>query len=271
MNSIASTILPCTVSDRATEQLSPLKWHRPRMVGLLLAALLALLTAGSSLAFADEALIRKQFEARYPKAKLEAVRPLPYGGLYELVVAGGPILYVDGGFSFLLQGALVDLKTGANVTGDRQKELQVKREGPIDFSVLPLDLALKKTRGAGTRTLVTFEDPNCGFCQKLAPELAKLENVTIYTFLLPIVSPDSLALSRAIWCSEDRVLAWDAWMNRGQRPSGGSQCETPVDRTLALAERLGIEGTPTLFLANGQRIVGGMSAGQLDKLLDTVR
>jgi len=236
-------------------------------VGLAVAAVLF-----SGMAYGQEASIRKAFEERYPKARLESVRPLPYGNLYELVVSGGPILYVNEGFTFLVQGALVDLKTGINITGERQKELQAKREGPIAFSQLPLDLAMKKVVGPGKRTLVTFEDPNCGFCQKLAVELAKLDNVTIYTFLLPIVAADSVLKSRAIWCSADPNAAWDRWMRAGTVPaSPGADCDAPIERTMALAEKLGIEGTPTLFLANGQRVVGGLPAAEIDELLNSVK
>jgi thiol:disulfide interchange protein DsbC len=237
-----------------------------------LATFIVATALGTLPAHAQEAQIKKAFEARYPKVRVESVRPLPYGGLYEVVVNAGPILYVDKGFTFLLQGALVDLKTGANVTGDRQKELQALREGPIDFRQLPLELALKKVVGKGERTLVTFEDPNCGFCQKLAVELAKLDNVTIYTFLLPIVAPDSTTRARAIWCSPDRNGAWERWMRSGIQPDAApASCETPIERTLGLAEKFNVEGTPTMFLANGQRVVGGLPAAQIDQLLDSVK
>lgn len=239
----------------------------PTLPVLSLAAAFALPSA-----FAQEVQIRQAFEARYPKARVESVRALPYGGLYEVVVSAGPILYVDKAFTFLLQGVLVDLKTGANVTGDRQQELQALREGPIDFGVLPLHLALRKVIGKGERTLVTFEDPNCGFCQKLAAELAKLDNVTIYTFLLPIVAPDSTTRARAIWCSPDRNGAWERWMRSGIAPAAApADCETPVERTVGLAEKLNIEGTPTLFLGDGRRVVGGLPAARIDELLDSVK
>jgi thiol:disulfide interchange protein DsbC len=222
-------------------------------------------------ALADEATIRSAFEAKFPKAKIESLRPLAYGGLWEIIAAGAPVLYTDAKFTFLIQGTLIDMKTGVNVTAQRQQQLEEQRQGPIDFASLPLDLAVRKVRGNGKRTLVTFEDPNCGFCQKLSVELARLDNVTIYTFLYPILSADSIAKSRGVWCSSDRAAAWEALMLKGTVPAGKADCETPIDRTLALGAKLNVDGTPTLFLADGRRLIGLIPAARLDQLLDSVK
>lgn len=238
-------------------------------LALALCALVACLLAPA--ASADEAAIRGGFEAKFPKAKVESVRPLAYGGLWEIIAAGAPVLYTDAKFTFLIQGVLIDMKTGVNVTAQRQQELEEQRQRPIDFASLPLELAVRQVRGDGRRTLVTFEDPNCGFCQKLSVELAKLDNVTIYTFLYPILSADSIAKSRGVWCSSDRAAAWEALMSRGTVPTGKADCETPIERTLALGAKLDVDGTPTLFLADGRRLIGVIPAAKLDRLLDSVQ
>ena len=63
------------------------------------------------------------------------------------------------------------------------------------------DSAVKRVKGNGKRVIYTFEDPNCGYCKELQKELAKLNDVTIYTFLWPILSQDSVDKSKAIWCA----------------------------------------------------------------------
>ena len=133
--------------------------------------------------------------------KPEKVTRIEALGLYELVV-GGEILYVDEKVSHLIQGSIIDVKTRTNLTEERLNKLLA-----INFSDLPLELAVKQVRGNGKQTLVTFEDPNCGYCKRVAKDLTKLEDTTVYTFLYPILSPDSSAKSRAIWCAKDRARA----------------------------------------------------------------
>ena len=126
-------------------------------------------------------------------------------------------------------------------------------------------------RGDGKRVLASFEDPNCGYCKKLAKDLAKLENVTIYTFLYPILSPDSLEKSNQIWCSSDKAKAWNDWMIDGKAPSAKGDCDvSAVKKTVDLGHKLAISGTPTLFFADGERIPGAVSVAQIDQKLGPV-
>jgi len=161
-------------------------------------------------------------------------------------------------------GTLIDGKTMKNVTSERMQKLAA-----IKFSDLPLELAVKQVRGDGKRLLATFEDPNCGYCKKLARDTAKLDNVTIYTFLYPILSPDSLDKSNQVWCSSDKAKAWNDWMQDGKALSGKSDCDTSaVQKTVELGHRLSISGTPTLFFADGDRIPGAVPVAQIEKKLD---
>ena len=74
-----------------------------------------------------------------------------------------------------------------------------------------------------------------------------------------------------MWCSNDRAKAWDEMMLKGNPPKTPGACDTPIDKILAYGRQKGITGTPTLFLANGQRVVGAIPADQLKKLVDGAR
>ena len=113
----------------------------------------------------------------------------------------------------------------------------------------------------------TFEDPNCGYCRELYKELAKMTDVTVYTFLLPILSPDSSDKSRAIWCSRDRAKAWEQMMTRGALTEAGKSCDTPLEKNSQIAQKLGIRGTPAIYLASGQQLGGFVSAQQIEQAL----
>jgi thiol:disulfide interchange protein DsbC len=234
------------------------------MFGKLLPLCLALL-AGSS-AMADEAEIRKGMEARLG-TKVESVTKAGYLGLYE-VYADGNIFYTDDKMTAIMVGAqLVDAKTMKNVTEDRMKKLTA-----IKFNELPLERAIKQVRGDGKRVLATFEDPNCGYCKRLAKDLAKLENVTIYTFLYPILSEDSVRKSKQIWCAADRSKAWNDWMQDGKAPPAKEDCDTAaVSKNQDFGRKLNITGTPTLFFGDGERVPGAVPLARIEQKLAQVK
>jgi len=234
------------------------------MINRIIACALAALAMASGLARADEADIRKSVAALYgPNAKVDAVKKAGALGLYE-VQLGRDILYSDEKGNYFIQGDIVDVKAKRNLTEVRKVKLS-----QIKFSDLPLDLAVKTVRGTGRRIFATFEDPNCGYCKKLAKDMVGMTDVTMYTFLIPILSADSGVKTKAISCAADPSKAWNDWMVKGTVPAAAA-CETKVDKVMALAEKLGVHGTPTIFLHNGERIPGAIPAAQLEDALNRV-
>jgi len=222
---------------------------------------LALAVAFGAQAVADEADIKKSMESKLG-ARVESVTKSGYLGLYE-VFADGNIVYTDEKGTAIIVGPLIDGKTMKNVTEERMKKLTA-----IKFSELPLDRAIKQVRGDGKRVMATFEDPNCGYCKRLAKDLLKLENVTVYTFLLPILSEDSVRKSKQIWCSSDRAKAWNDWMVEGKAPSGREDCDTSaVSKNQEFGRKLNISGTPTMFFSDGERVPGAMPLARIEQKL----
>lgn len=220
-------------------------------------------TAIATSALAGEADVRKAVEAKLSGAKVESVTKSGYLGLYEIYV-DGRILYTDEKVSALFAGNIFDTKTMKNVTEERMNKLTA-----IKFSDLPLERAIKIVRGDGKRIIATFEDPNCGFCKKLAKELQKVDNVTIYTFLYPILSEDSVKKSRQIWCASDRAKAWNDWMVDGKAPSGREDCDvSAIAKNQEFGHRLNVSGTPTMFFTDGERVPGYLPAANLDQRLN---
>lgn len=226
---------------------------------------IALLTALASHAMADEASVKKAVEAAYPKFKVDSVTKTNYSGLYE-VFMGGQILYTDEKMSFLIaEGHLVDPKTKKDITGERLEELT-----RVDFNSLPLDQAIKVVKGNGSRKMVVFSDVDCPFCKRLEQkELANITDVTIYTFLYPLqqLHPDAEAKSRSIWCSTNRVKAWQDWILNSQLPKTAGNCEVPLEKVGELARNIGVNSTPTIIFANGRRMLGAQPYQEIEKAL----
>jgi thiol:disulfide interchange protein DsbC len=188
------------------------------------------------------------------------------GGLYEVLV-GGELYYVDAGVNFVIAGRMFDARTREDLT---QKRLDTALR--VDFKSLPLDRAVKTTRGNGSRVLVTFEDPNCPYCKRLWQNMAELNDVTIYTFLYPILSADSNEKSKAIWCAKDRAVAWDQYMVGGKPPpAAGDDCKNPLEQNVALGRSLGINGTPTLIFSDGSRAAGALPTPAIEQRIATAK
>ena len=203
-----------------------------------------------------------RLQALYPSTRFGEIRPTPWPGVFE-VAMGANLAYVDASGQYFLFGHLYDMKAQRDLTAERKDTL-----ARIDFNALPLADAIKDVRGRGSRVLAIFSDPDCPHCRRLEAELKGLSDVTIHTFLMPIASlhPQARAKAIAVWCAKDRLGAWQALMTRDQVPSS-ADCAHPVDRNVALAERLGVTGTPTLVAADGRVLPGAASAEQINAWL----
>ena len=134
---------------------------------------------------------------------------------------------------------------------------------------MPFKDAFTIVRGNGGRKLAVFEDPNCGYCKRFERDLQKIDNVTVYMFLYPILGPDSLEKSKAIWCAPDRAKAWQDWMVRDQPvAAAASTCENAsLTRNVELGRKHKVEGTPTLIFSNGVRVPGAIDTKQIESHL----
>jgi len=230
---------------------------------ILSSLLLAVTALTASVASASEAEVRKNMQLRYPNIPVESVLRTPLPGIYE-VYANGVLIYTDEKVSHVfVEGRLIDAVKRVDLTEARMRKLQT-----IAFDTLPLDGAFRIVRGNGKRKVAYFADPNCGFCKKFEQELLAVNDVTIHVFMYPILSPDSFEKSKSVWCSKDRVKAWNDWMQRGVVPTAAGTCNTPIEKVVEFGRNKGINGTPTLIFADGSRVPGMIPAAEVQKLLD---
>ncbi len=232
----------------------------------LLALAAGLLCA--TLALADEATIRKNIAQRLPDfPKIDEIGKTPIAGLFELRI-GAEIFYTDEQGNHLIEGQMIDTRTRANLT-----EARVAKLTAIDFAALPLKDAIVWKQGNGSRKLVVFADPNCGYCKKFERELTQVKDVTVYTFLFPILGGDSPEKSRDIWCSKDNTKAWRDWMVEGSAPVKSiGQCDTAaLMRNVALGRKHKVNGTPALVFEDGKRVPGAMAPAEIEKQLAASR
>jgi thiol:disulfide interchange protein DsbC len=236
-----------------------------RLLLLLIAAAVL-----SSAVLADDASLRRTLEAKL-RVQIDAIEPAPVPGLYEVrfrTQQGVQVLYVDASGNYVIQGNIYDLRADRDLTEERLRKLNA-----IKFESLPLDLAVKIQRGDGKRVLAMFSDPYCPACRQFERSLAQVDNVTIYVFMYPVIRPENTDHSRMVWCSPDRAKAWLelAAAPKPKVPNAAKSCGDPVDKVLKLGRSLAVTSTPTLILANGERVSGGLSPEDLKDLLDKGR
>lgn len=244
-----------------------------RFVHRAVALAFCMLLIGSAAhgAVSGQGRLLQTLQARFPGIKIDRIEPSPIPGLYQ-AFAGTEVVYVDASGDHLIVGKMMDTRTKENLS-----EAAVDAHESIDFGSLPLGDAIKIVKGSGARKMAVFEDPDCPYCRRLEQEdLASMTDTTVYLFLLPLTDlhPHALVDTKAIWCSRDRGSAWTHWMlsttwmqTRTPVLAGGSCANDPVGKVRALAQKLGVHGTPTLFLANGRRIGGFIRREELEKLL----
>jgi len=231
--------------------------------------LMAVLLLAANLACANEAQIRKALAAKLGEAKIEGVEPGPIPGLFEVrfraAEGGVQVIYTDASATHVFVGRVYEVRSDRNLTEERTRKLNA-----VKFDSLPLDLAVKIQRGNGKRVLAMFSDPYCPACRQFERSLAKIDDVTIYVFMYPVIRPENTDHSRAVWCSTDRAKAWLelAAQAKPKVPEASTSCANPVDKVLEVGRKLGVNSTPTLFLANGERLSGGLGPDDLKDLLD---
>ena len=227
---------------------------------LIKSIVLLALTIFAVSAFANDS-VKAELAKKYPEVKPERITKTTYGNLFE-VFAGGEIIYTDEKVTFLLLGTLVDAQSRTNVSEARLQKLNV-----INFNDLPFEHAIKLVRGNGSRRMAIFADPNCGYCKRFEQDVNSTDNITAYIFTYPILAQDSIDKSKSIWCSTDRLKAWQDQMLREKAPTAKGTCETPIDKVLALGRKMNITGTPTTFFEDGERISGALPKDRIEAKL----
>jgi thiol:disulfide interchange protein DsbC len=235
----------------------------PRLATFAAAALAALtLLAGPARASEDE--IRKTLTERFANLpKIDEIRQTPMPGVWEVRI-GTDIMYSDAKGTYLLQGVMIDTATRRNLTEERVDKLTA-----IDFASLPLKDAIVWKNGNGKRKIAVFADPNCGYCKRLEKDLVNVKDVTVYTFVIPILGGDSPEKSKSIWCAKDNTTVWRNWMIDGATPARlMGQCDaSAIERNSALAKKHRVTGTPAIVFEDGTRAPGAIPAAEIEKRL----
>lgn len=229
---------------------------------LLLGVLGAVLGVGS--VQADEAAVRAALTKRLPDLKLDAVTPAPLPGLFEVQV-GSNLVYVSEDGRYLLQGELIDLEKGENLTENRQGGIRAKAlKGLSEDKMVIFAPATYK------HTITVFTDIDCGYCRKLHKEINDYlqAGIRVRYLFFPRAGKGSPAFDKsvAVWCASNRQQALtDA---KAGKDIEMKTCPNPIEEHMALAQQFGVNGTPTIVLDDGRVLPGYAPAKYLASVLN---
>lgn len=193
--------------------------------------------------------------------RAESVRPAPIPGLWEVFIQDR-LFYVDDSVEHVLSGSIIDVLSQKNLTQE-----SLRRYARDNWSKWPFQDAVKQVFGKGERQVIVFSDANCGYCRKMERVFEEAGNLTVYTFIAPMIRGEQN--NREIVCSKDPSRAWHDWMARGIAPQPAPDgCDASVlQRNLALTGRLNITGAPTFFFPTGDRLTGAVPVEQFEAIL----
>lgn len=198
------------------------------------------------------------------KLRVQNIATSPIAGLYEVIFEGKQIAYTDRTGDYMVVGDLIKTDEGRSLTEERKESLNA-----VNFDALPLDKAIKEVRGNGALKVVVFSDPDCPFCRHLEHEFAKMTNITIYNFMMPIsqLHPDGMRKAVQVMCQPNPTKAWTEWMREGKMPPKVAECKNSVAQTTQLGDRLGFHGTPAMVFPNGKVQNGYIPMPQLEAVI----
>jgi thiol:disulfide interchange protein DsbC len=213
---------------------------------------------------ADEAATVKAAVAKaLPEVKIDSVAPAPIAGLYEVMI-GGQIIYVTADGRYFVDGRIVDLKTREDLTEPRMAAV---RKGAVE--------AMGENRmiifgdGKANHTVTVFTDIDCPYCAKMHSQVKQYEDegIRVRYMFYPRAGAKSPSYDEAVsvWCSEDRNQALtDA---KAGKKIPAKTCDNPVDEHMALARKVGINGTPAIMLENGEMVPGYVEPKRLAQMI----
>ena len=206
-------------------------------------------------AHADEAAVRNMVQDKLRgSGQIESVQKAPFGDLYEVVIRspeGSQVYYADSGG-----------QRDHRRPDDRRKERAQSHRGAAAHAEhrqveLP---AVRRCRHhearhgkAQDRGVFRSELP---YCKRFEKDLAKLDDITVHVFLYPVIKPESVTQTKAVWCSKDRAKAWNDLMLRDIQPQAKPDCDTPVEKLVTLGRKLGANSTPDVVSAERGTLPG---------------
>ncbi|MDG2395439.1 DsbC family protein [Candidatus Thioglobus sp.] len=193
----------------------------------------------------------------------------PFEGVYE-VITYDPIdsMLVSENGKYLIQGDVVNLTTRSLIAkSNKVKNLKLAMINNINDS----DKIIYPAKDEQYQVHV-FTDVDCPFCKRLHNNISRMNDlgITVKYLAAPLASlhPRAQGKMQKIWCAVDRKQAMDDYNDLGVI-ADIPKCDNPVTSQLAISKKLGVTGTPAIFLSDGTHLPGYLPADKLLRKIQT--
>lgn len=209
--------------------------------------------------------VRERIAEIFDVIEPENVNASPIDGWYE-IQKGSVVAYVSSDGRYLLQGDLIDLDAGTNLTDISRNDARRKLMAGLDDNDV-ITFAPENPKYSVT----IFTDVGCTYCRRLHSQIDEYlaQGIEVRYLLYPRNGPASSEwnTSEQVWCAADRNRALTA--AKLDRKFETSACDASVIREhYLLGREVGLSGTPAIVLEDGTLIGGYLPAAQLAQQLE---
>lgn len=206
------------------------------------------------------------FRERFPELPIDSLSDGPYPGLFE-VITNSQIVYVDEGMTLLFQGEMINLADGINLTEARLSGIHMGLINELGEE----NMLVYQAENESDRSITVFTDINCGYCRLLHSEIDTLlqAGVSVRYLMFPRagLESESRTALESVWCADDPQAAMTA--AKAGEPIVEAVCDTPVETHYELAGKVGLRGTPLIYLDNGTALPGYREASVIVEMINT--
>lgn len=223
-------------------------------------------SAPKSAAPVSEAALRAALKEVAPGGEITRIGDSPIPGFRE-VAMGARIVYLSDDGKRLIQGALFDIPSRENLT--QASEAGLRKDM---LATVGADRRIVFAAAQPRHVVTVFTDIDCGYCRKLHEQIAAYNRlgITVEYLFYPRsgLASESFDKAVAVWCAPDRRAGMTAAKAGKVLPPG--KCTNPVTQDYELGRRIGLEGTPAIYAANGEQIGGYVEPADMLARLDEI-
>ena len=208
--------------------------------------------------------LEAQISKHLPELQITSIADTPVDGVYELI-SGGQIYYIGDGGRYIIDGEMIDLETRDNLTNQRLGSIHIGLINAMDEGDMLVYTPEKNTG----RSITVFTDTTCGFCRKLHQELDQIldAGIAVRYLLFPRAGLGSAAHQslESVWCADNPQKAMTLAKTGGRVKD--ANCTNPIESHVALAQQVGLRGTPLIYLDTGAQVPGYRAAQELVRMV----
>lgn len=213
----------------------------------------------------QQSLDRSLGGATQGQLSVSEVRESPLDGILEVVLSSGEVLFSDPSGQYLITGDMLQTSTDGFVNLSSQHR---QRQNMELIANIPNEQTIRFTPDDVRASVTVFTDVDCTYCRQLHHDMEEIlaRGIEVRYAAFPRGGRQSDAYQKmvSVWCAEDQHRAMTQAKNGQNLPL--RECENPVMEHFELGNRVGISGTPSIFLPDGNLVPGYLDVDRLAAL-----